>query len=330
MKNRNWAKDVLLGISVGDALGVPVEFIPRKGLINEPVTGMRAMGTHKQPTGTWSDDSSLTFCLAEMLCQEYDLQDLAKRFINWKEHAYWTAHNQVFDIGIATSAAIFQLVKGTSPVLAGGQTEDSNGNGSLMRILPLLFYIKDMSIQQRFHLTKEVSSLTHGHIRSVIACFIYLEMALQILNGYDKWASYNHMKQLVNNFFKNNAICSQTEIDKFHRLLCNPIGNYEIAPIYDYGREEIHSTGYVLSTLEASFWCLFKTDNYKDAVLKAVNLGNDTDTVAAVTGGLAGLLYGHQTIPYEWLNVLARRNDIEDLAERLNTKTNQTTWKESL
>lgn len=323
MENRNRVKDVLLGGAVGDALGVPVEFIPRKGLINEPVTGMREMGTHRQPIGTWSDDSSLTFCLAEMLCKGYNLQDLANRFIDWKEYAYWTAHNQVFDIGIATSAAIYLLGKDVSPTLAGGTGEDSNGNGSLMRILPLLFHVKDMPVEERFRITQEVSSLTHGHIRSVIACFIYLEMALQILNGNDKWTAYKNMQQIVNVFLNSNPICSQSEIDKFHRLLCNPIGAYEIKPIYEFDEIEIYSTGYVLSTLEASFWCLLKTENYKDATLKAVNLGNDTDTIGAVTGGLAALLYGYESIPNEWMDVLVRKNDIEDLADRLNKKINK-------
>jgi len=320
MAGRNYIADALLGVAVGDALGVPVEFIPRKGLLNEPVTGMRAFGTHRQPMGTWSDDSALTFCLAEMLSKGYDLQDLAKRFVMWKEDAYWSAHGEVFDIGIATSAAIYSLGKGIAPTLAGGGDENSNGNGSLMRILPLLFYIRKMPIAERFRIISDVSSLTHRHIRSVISCFIYLDMARQLLEGKDKWTAYENMSGEVNAFLLNNPICSQQEIDKFHRFLGNPVGDYEIKPVYEYEEEEISSSGYVLSTLEASFWCLMKTDSYHDAVLKAVNLGSDTDTTAAVTGGLAGLLYGSQNIPAEWLEVLVRKADIEDLAARLALK----------
>lgn len=318
--NRNYVKDALLGVATGDALGVPVEFLPRAALTTEPVSGMRAFGSHRQPAGTWSDDSSLTFCLAEMLCEGYDLAGLAERFVNWKEEAYWTAHGRVFDIGIATSAAIYQLQKGVSPLLAGGAEEDSNGNGSLMRILPLLFYIKDKNITERFRIVQEVSSLTHRHIRSVIGCFIYLEFALQLLKGQDKQTAYEMMKTSVNHFLTQEPICSQREIDKYHRILCNPIGDYEIKPIYEFEKDEIYSSGYILSTLEASIWCILKTDNYKDAVLLAVNLGHDTDTTAAVTGGLAGLLYGCETIPGEWLEVLARRTDIEALAARLQEK----------
>ena len=132
MRNRNFIKDALLGVAVGDAIGVPVEFKTRKWLLENPVTGMQGYGTHNQPPGTWSDDSSLTFCLAEMLCKKYDLENLANRFINWKNNSYWTAHEEVFDIGNGTSEAIDRLERGVAPAMAGGNGEDSNGNGSLI------------------------------------------------------------------------------------------------------------------------------------------------------------------------------------------------------
>ena len=187
---RNPVKDALLGLAVGDALGVPVEFISRSDLEQDPVMGMRAYGTHLQPAGAWSDDSSLSFCLAEMLCEPYDLQNLANRFINWKNHGYWTAHGNVFDIGISTRKAIELLESGVAPILAGGAGEDCNGNGALMRILPLLFHIKDLDIQERFSYVSAVSSLTHRHIRSILCCFIYLEFARDILKGNDIRTAY--------------------------------------------------------------------------------------------------------------------------------------------
>lgn len=313
----------LFGVAVGDALGVPVEFKSREYLKQNPVTYMTGYGTHHQPAGTWSDDSSLTFCLAEMLCQGYDLKVLAKLFVDWYNAKIWTPHGRVFDIGIATSQALHSLSKGISPTSAGGTSEDSNGNGSLMRILPIVFYIKDLPIEKRFQVVKDVSSLTHTHIRSVLGCFIYTEMAVQIIKEKDKLKAFNATINIVNDFLNTNAICSQTEIDKYHRILQNPIGNYNILPIYEYYEAEINSSGYILHTLEASLWCLFHTNSFKDAVRKAVNLGGDTDTTGAVTGGLAGLLYGYQSIPKKWLNRLARKNDIEDLCNRLELKIYQ-------
>jgi ADP-ribosylglycohydrolase len=124
------------------------------------------------PAGTWSDDSSLAFCLTEALTQEFNLNTIGQNFVKWYHENYWTPHGNVFDIGIATRQAISRLAKGESPELAGGFDESDNGNGSLMRILPLLFYLLDKPINERYDITKKVSSITHGHIRSVTACLI--------------------------------------------------------------------------------------------------------------------------------------------------------------
>lgn len=315
---RNFIKDAIIGVAVGDALGVPVEFITRDKLLIAPVTTMIGYGTHNQPPGTWSDDTSLTLCLAEMLCNGYSIKRLAGYFVNWREYGLYTAHGNVFDVGIATSAAIQRIITGTPALLAGGNDEQSNGNGSLMRILPLLFFIKDKPIEERFRYTSEVSSITHRHIRSIISCFVYLEFARYVLEGNDKKEAYTLMQNGVNEFLYNNAICSEYELNKFHRILENPISDYEIESIYDLEEEDVYSSGYVLDTLEASLWCIMHTETYASAVLKAVNLGKDTDTTAAVTGGIAGLIYGSDSIPADWLNILAGRKEIEDLAQRLS------------
>lgn len=316
----NKLHSAIVGLAVGDALGVPVEFLSRADLKENPVTDMMGYGTHNQPSGTWSDDSSLTFCLAEMLADEYSLTKLANRFINWYEHAYWTAHGNVFDVGIATSRAIYRLGQGSNPIFAGGTDESDNGNGSLMRILPLAFYVKDMPIENRFKCVSDVSSLTHGHIRSVLGCFIYIEFAIQLIDGKDKFEAFEQTKEIVNSFLNENPICSDNEINKYHRILMNPIGDYEIKPIYEYSESEISSSGYVVSSLEAAFWSLFKENDYKSTVLRAVNLGNDTDTTAAIVGGLAGILYGMNDIPQQWVDQLARKDDILDLCDRLELK----------
>lgn len=301
-------KDALFGLAVGDALGVPVEFKSRGTIRQNPVTDMTGYGTHHQPPGTWSDDSSLAFCLAEALLQDFDVQLIAQNFVKWLYQNHWTPHGEVFDVGIATQRAIHNLSTGIRPDLAGGFEEHENGNGSLMRILPLLFYIRDKEIQERYRLTKLVSSLTHGHIRSVIACFYYLEFARQLVERKDKFSIYQHLQSAVPAFLETLSI-NPAELALFDRLWN---GNIQGLP-----EEQIHSSGYVIHTLEASIWCLLTTDTYKEAVLKAVNLGEDTDTTGAVTGGLAGLLYGFEHIPAHWITQLARLQDIEALATRL-------------
>ena len=302
----------LFGVAIGDALGVPAEFKNRSVLQQDPVTDFIGYKSHGQPPGTFSDDSSLTFCLAESLCRGYDLNDVGQRFVMWYDENYWTAGNEVFDIGNTTRSAIDRLRRGTRPSLAGDFDEDCNGNGSLMRIMPLLFYIKDFDIEKRYTIVKDVSSMTHGHIRSVIACFYYLEFALELLEGSNKNTAYANTAQSVSAFIKRKQI-EQSEIDKFASLLQEDISKKDV--------ESIPSWGYVLNTLQASMYCFLNTDNYQDATLMAVNLGNDADTTAAVTGGLAGLYYGFDSIPEKWRNEIKRSHDIKDLCDRLAKAT---------
>jgi ADP-ribosylglycohydrolase len=304
-------KDLLFGVAVGDAIGVPVEFKSRELIRLKPIKGMIGFGTYYLPPGTWSDDSSLTFCLAEALTQPFDLRTIGQNFVKWYKENYWTPRGNVFDIGNATREAIDRLAEGVRPDLAGGFDERSNGNGSLMRILPLVCYVRDKPLAERYEITKRVSSLTHGHVRSVIACFYYLEFALKLLAGKDKFDIYRELQTGITDFCRSLSI-NPAELALFGRLLHGPI--------HELPEEKILSTGYVIHTLEASIWCLLTTDSYRDAVLKAVNLGIDTDTTGAVTGGLAGLLYGYENIPELWIRHLARREDIEELALRLAEK----------
>jgi ADP-ribosylglycohydrolase len=304
-------QSALFGVAVGDALGVPVEFKGRNEIAKNPVTDMRGYGTYNQPPGTFSDDSSLTFCLAEGLTHDFDLKVIGTYFVNWLYHNFWTAHGHVFDVGIATREAIGNLAKGMQPDLCGGMSVSSNGNGSLMRILPLVFYIKDKSIEERYTITKQVSSLTHAHIRSVIGCFYYLEFARLLREGKDKFVVYEELKMTVAEFLESKPINPQ-ETEQYGRLLKSDIHLLE--------EERIFSSGYVLHTLEAAIWCLLTTNTYREATLKAVNLGEDTDTVGAVTGGLAGLLYGIEGIPAGWVDQMARKDDINDLAKRMTEK----------
>lgn len=301
-------KGALYGVAVGDALGVPVEFNQREYMDRNPVTDFIGYKSHNQPPGTFSDDASLTFCLAESLCYGYDLKDMADRFVRWQSNGYWSAHGRVFDIGMTTSRAINRLKKGTEPQLAGDFEEENNGNGSLMRILPLVFYTKELTIDERYEVVKNVSSITHSHVRSVISCFYYLELALQLLNGRNKEEAYLATATNVKLVLKEKAIID-LEIHLFAPLLEGDIKNNDSA--------KISSTGYVLHSLIASVWCFMTTNNYQEATLKAVNLGHDTDTTGAITGGLAGLYYGLHDIPEKWRNEVARTNDIDELGLRL-------------
>jgi ADP-ribosyl-[dinitrogen reductase] hydrolase len=302
-------RSALIGLAVGDALGVPVEFQSRATRRRDPVTGMRAYGTHHQPAGTWSDDASLTFCLAEALDEGYSVRQLADNCFRWYEDAFWTPHGQVFDIGITTREALHRLKnlpKEASP-LVGGRDEMSNGNGSLMRILPLAFYQADAPLPVRFQQIADASAVTHGHLRSALACFLYLELAAHLRTGLTPEVAYAQLCQDAPAQFHALQVPAQEAVP-FARFLGGQLASVP--------ESSIASSGYVLHTLEAAVWCLLRHATYADTVLAAVNLGDDTDTTGAVVGGLAGLCYGEDAIPAEWLAVLARRADIEDLAHR--------------
>lgn len=292
----------IFGLIAGDALGVPVEFTSRKERKQNPVQEMRAYGTYHQHFGTWSDDTSLTLCLIDSLIRGYDIHNMADKFVGYYKDALWTPHGVVFDIGNATREAIVRMQQGIEPAKCGGRGENDNGNGSLMRILPLTFYIKDKEPLEKIKIIEEVSALTHGHKRSQLACILYVEYAIQLLDKKDKGIAYQEMIAFAKEYCKDDYLM---ELHHFQRIMD--------ASILQAKEQEVLSTGYVVHSLEAAIWCIHTTDSYQQAVLKAVNLGGDTDTIAAITGGIAGVLYGCDAIPNTWIQSLARKEDIYQL-----------------
>ncbi len=305
------AMGVLLGTATGDALGVPVEFRSREALSADPVAGMRGYGTHHQPPGTWSDDTSMTLSLAESLATAgIDYHDQARRFIAWARERVWTPHGEVFDIGGATLAAIGRLAEGVDPVDAGGTGEWDCGNGSLMRAAPLGVYLAYALRQHRREAAKYASRLTHAHPRCQLACVALMEVVASLTRGEALEAA---MLDAFDTDF-------ERHIDKFY-----PSEQETFAPMLAAGwvsglkntpAESVSSGGYVLDTLVASLWCAARAETYADGVLAAVNLGGDTDTTGAVTGALLGIRFGPAAIPTEWIESLSRVDDIQQLAGR--------------
>ena len=303
----------LWGSLVGDALGVPVEFLSREAVRQNPVTGMRGFGTHHQPPGTWSDDSSLLLCTAESLaaCGGFDPVDLGQRFVRWESEGHWTPHGRVFDIGIATSQALSRLARGTPPEAAGGADEYSNGNGPLMRIAPVALWFSDCAPAELAECAQRASSLTHRHPRSQMACALYCLLVRELLAGA---ASEEALQAALKTFAQ---LYEQPPFvaERLHFQLLEA-GDLRRRP-----ESEIGSSGYVMHTLTASAWCLLTSSSFEETVLKAVNLGGDTDTTGTVAGGLAGALYGSEAIPAEWKAALARHDDVAALFDRFLSKT---------
>lgn len=301
-------KSAVFGHAIGDALGVPVEFKSREILKQNPVTDMCEYGTHNQPVGTWSDDTSLTLAALDCLCNGLDYGTIMNAFNDWDKYAEYTATDVVFDMGIATSEALRRFARGTIPLECGGIGERDNGNGSLMRIIPfaLYAYYKYDDMDTRMKIIHNASALTHAHMRSKVGCGIYAFIIFNLLKNADKQSVYNGLIESYDYYSKDKK--TKEELYKYSDIFDNSLK--------DKNDEDIKSSGYVVDTLTAALWCVLKTDSYSECVLKAVNLGDDTDTVAAVTGGLAGLIYGLESIPQNWIEVLKKSDMINGVCEK--------------
>jgi ADP-ribosyl-[dinitrogen reductase] hydrolase len=302
----------LWGVAVGDALGVPVEFCQRAERERDPVNDLRGYGTYNQPPGTWSDDTSLTLCTVDTLLEHGDNFDaLAKSFVRWLNAEIWTPHGEVFDVGIATQAAIRRYARGTPALQAGGDREQDNGNGSLMRILPAALWHAGEGASTTIEAAHQFSALTHRHPRSQVACGIYCLVAQRLLNDATGESAIRGAWNDAKAHYSAGPF--KPELKTYAR----------IDPPRDLARlaaTELRASPYVVHALEASLWCLLNTKSFEDAVLKAVNLGEDTDTTAAITGGIAGISYGVDAIPGHWREGLARHTDLADLFERFAKK----------
>ncbi len=300
----------IVGFAVGDALGVPAEFKSREELIQNPVTQMLGYGSHQVPKGCWSDDTSMTLATMDSIIKKgtIDTNDMAYRFLEWFRNAEYTATGEVFDIGRTTLQALAKYeLKLDEASACGGNCEYDNGNGSLMRMLPLAYYIYNNKIvddKKIYDLVRDVSSITHSHPISVLGCYIYVRFILELLNNNNKFQAYKNIQKLDYNCFYDYAI------SKYYRILERNIQELK--------EEDISSSGYVVSTLEATMWIFLNSNDYNTTILKAVNLGDDTDTVGACTGGLLGIYYGVDNIKTEWKKKLLKYNYIIELCNRFD------------
>ena len=303
---RTMISAVIYGLVVGYALGVPVEFEKRD---TYSIIDMVGYGTYNQPPGTWSDDTSLTLALMEHLGEKSDLSILIDKFVSYRD-GYLTPFGYCFDIGIATNEAIERYLSGISPEVCGGKDERSNGNGALMRISPLVFLLlKNFNLINQFKVIKKYTTVTHGHPRSIVASIIYFFLLKDMLFNDSLPEVLDSVQIKLEEIFSQNSEYWEEYENHFKEIFDEEF--------YHKSREEIKSTGYVVDTLKACLWCVGTTNSFKDAVLKAVNLGEDTDTIGAITGTLAGAKYSFESIPKEWIEKLVNKALIEEKCEQL-------------
>lgn len=291
----------IVGLVIGDAIGVPVEFSSRLERKQDPVQGMRAWGTHLQPRGTWSDDGALALAHADAFmtggwCPESHLE----AFAAWYRDGAYAARGQRFDIGGTTSRALRRYLAGADLDLVGGQAEHDNGNGSLMRILPAsCWWAGEAALDQATALGR-ASALTHAHPVSRLACAWHGRLVAGLLAERSVAAILAQAGREL----------ADVEAGEGVRFAALAAGEVLHLPCH-----RVPSDGFVISTLAAASWCLDRHPDYAGAVLAAVNLGGDTDTTAAVVGGLAGLRCGFSGLPRAWTTCLPRRRWLLTLAE---------------
>ena len=307
--------DSLMGHVVGDAMGTPVEYFMRKNLQNNKVTEMLGnIGQHKEPIGSWSDDTSMQLAFMDSMinkkCIDYD--DIMNNFVLWIEKGKYTPRNHTFGVGRGCLKALYNYKKGI-PALECGNTEERHmSNGSLMRILPVALYSyeKNLLVEEIQELTNNISSLTHRQEAIKLACFMFVMYVIDLLNGINKEDAYKKMKERKYDY-------SEESINLYDRLLKDDIRKLKI--------DEINSSGYIVDTIEASFWCLLNNKTYEDTIIDAINLGQDTDTIACIAGAMAGIIYGMDNIPKRWLDKLQSKeyllktfNDFEETIKSKN------------
>ena len=285
--NTEYLKSAMLGLIVADALGVPFEF-KNRGTFS--VAGMTGYGTHNQPVGTWSDDSSMTLATLDSMIrtEKLDCDDIMERFTGWFDDGAYCPYGECFDIGHTTLTAIGKYKSGYSATRCGGKGFKDNGNGSLMRILPIAF------VEHTVDDILDLSSLTHAHEISLMSCRLYVQIAENLMSGMSKEDAITHLR------------CCVDECENIPKMK-------------DYPQEQIKSSGYVIDSFEAAVWSFVNSESYRECVIKAVELGDDTDTVAAIAGGLAGIYYGiggEKGIPEEWIDTLARKDWIKEMLDK--------------
>ena len=303
------SKDGILGLAIADAMGVPVEFINREALRFKPVTDMTGHGTYNQPAGSFSDDTSLLLATMDGIIRNGGIindeayYNIADNFASYLSLGSFTPRQQKFDVGNTTAAAIHSYMSGTKPWLAGGNTKYNKGNGALMRILPLAYYAEqnNLSDEETLEYVSKIASITHRLPHCVLGSYIYVNFARRLLQGYSKEKAYEDIPSHDYSSF------DQETLDEYSRILKGKI--------YEAQEDDISSKGVTVDTLEAALWSFMRNDSYETSVLQAINLGDDTDTVGCVTGGLAGIYYGLKSINPKWLNKLLRKDYIEDLCD---------------
>ena len=312
----------MMGVVVGDALGLPVQFTDKQEIKWNPVKTMIGYGAFYKPPGTWSDDGSLSFATLDSIREKgkVDYDDIMDRFYDWLENGKYTPTGASFDQGETCVEAI-QLYHHLRNYKTCGRTAEriANGNGGLMRIMPVCLYAyekihsKEWTEDEALECIHQVSALTHNHLRAKIACGIYFFMVKNIIEGTGTLTERLQcgVDDAMDFYYKD--LFNLTELYHYDDLLC-------LDELAEAKADDVGSRGYVVASLITAIWGLITTDNIEECLLKIVNLGEDSDTNAAIAGGLAGLFYGYESVPEEWRKQIANEDYLLSLCKDMDSR----------
>lgn len=297
------SRDGIIGLAIGDAMGVPLKFMEREKLLENPVTEMTDGGIFNKEKGVWSESTSLTLATIESIihCFGISITDMGNKYVSWMQNSEYTATGERFDIGRTTMIALSRFQKEGQPFDSGSVAEDSNGNDILGRMLPIAYYAYASNLQQSeiYSLVKKVAGVTHAHELSILGAYIYVMFSIKLLEGKSKFDSYKEIQKMGYSQF------SRGSLEMYNRILKKGINTFDL--------DDIRTSGYIVDSLEAVLWVILNTDSFNQAIIGAINLGNETDRIGACTGGLAGLIYGLKEMNVEWRIDLRRYTYIRAL-----------------
>lgn len=305
------SKDWLFGFAVGDAFGVPVEFMSRKDIKKLRLDDMKGNMSHNVPVGSWSDDTSMTIATMDSIINmngDINYEDIMSNFIEWLTTSKYSSTDYTFGVGGIIFKALSKYERGTKALECGCSEIRDNGNGSLMRICPISIYCIENGLneEETVKVINEASGITHAHDISKMGCFIYTEFLRVIYDTKDVRKAFDHICGIdYSKYYSDKALKEYEKLLSKKFLLLS--------------EEDIKESGYVVDTLESVIYSIISTNNYRDAIKFAVNLGYDTDTVAGITGSIAGTLYGFENIPYEWLVKLQKVDYLEEICEKFDS-----------
>ncbi len=297
-------RGALLGLAIGDALGTTLEF--RSPGTFTPLTDIVGGGPFSLKPGEWTDDTSMALCMAESLVrkQGFDAGDQMELYCDWWERGHLSVKGRCFDIGNTTRAALSRYKRSSDP-FSGDDRADAAGNGSLMRLVPIvLAFANDPT--EAIRLAGESSRTTHAAIECVDSCKLYASIILAALHGASREELLFNRHPIVSEFLTTTKLTTNVQAiaDGSFRTKSPP---------------SIRGSGYVVQSLEAALWAFATTTDFREGALAAANLGDDADTTGAVFGQLAGAFYSNKGIPESWRNMIAMRELILTRADELHT-----------